>query len=104
MAGLLAFQPARQGNRVGIVTDSDALGMLALESSLAMGLDPVGLVRIVESSASNDDRERAVAEVIGDPAVDVGCDARSARHWQRRDTCREPREASKGMPQSQCSQ
>ena len=71
MAGLLAFQPRPAGNRVGFVTDSDALGMLALESSLALGLDPVGPVRIVESSVSAEDRERAVAEVIGDPGVDA---------------------------------
>lgn len=71
LAGLLAFQPRPAGNRVGIVTDSDALGLLAMDSSLSLGLDPVGPVRIVDSSSSADEHERVIAGVLDDPGVDA---------------------------------
>ena len=44
IAGLLAFQPRPAGKRVGFVSDSDALGLLAMDSSIALGLEPVGPV------------------------------------------------------------
>ena len=64
IAGLLAFQPRPAGKRVGFVSDSDALGLLAMDSSIALGLEPVGPVRIVEASESAAEHERVMAEVI----------------------------------------
>lgn len=71
LAGLLAYQPRPAGNRVGFVSDSDALGLLALDSSSSLGLDPVGPVRIVEPSSSPEAHELVVKEVIDDPGVDA---------------------------------
>ena len=71
LAGLLAFQPRPAGNRVGIVTDSDPLGMLAMDSSLSIGLDPVGPVQIVDTAASAEENSRAIQAVLDDPGVDA---------------------------------
>lgn len=71
LAGLFAFQPLPAGRRVGIVTDSDALGLLAVDSSAALGLEPEGSVRILESSASVAEHERVINEMLANPRVDA---------------------------------
>ncbi len=70
MAQLLAYQPLPRGQRVAVVGNSDALGLLAADAATAVGLtvgDPVSL----GAYASADDFERALDTTIDDPDVDA---------------------------------
>ncbi|NQU37608.1 MAG: GNAT family N-acetyltransferase [Actinobacteria bacterium] len=70
LAGLLAFQPLPRGGAVGFVTDSDSLGVLAVDAATSLGLQPVGDARITDPAHHMDGFEKAVSEVLADPAVD----------------------------------
>ncbi len=70
VAQLLAYQPLPRGQRVSVVGNSDALGLLAADAATAVGLtvgDPVSL----GAYASADDFERALDATIDDPDVDA---------------------------------
>jgi acyl-CoA synthetase (NDP forming) len=70
LAALLALQPLPQGNRVGFITDSDSLGLLAVDAATSIGLQPVGEARVTDPGQHLDGFEKAVAELLADPAVD----------------------------------
>jgi acyl-CoA synthetase (NDP forming)/GNAT superfamily N-acetyltransferase len=70
LAGLLAVQPLPRGDRVGFVTDSDSLGLLAVDAATSLGLQPVGDARITDPAHHLDGFEKAVADLLADPAVD----------------------------------
>ncbi|MEJ7745061.1 MAG: acetate--CoA ligase family protein [Nocardioidaceae bacterium] len=70
VAQLLAHQPLPMGPRVAVVGNSDALGLLAADAALAVGLDvEKSLSMPVEASA--DEFERGLDEAIDDPNVDA---------------------------------
>ncbi|MFP5253374.1 MAG: GNAT family N-acetyltransferase [Actinomycetes bacterium] len=69
VAQLVAHQPLPRGRRVAVVGNSDALGLLAADAAVAVGLDvrePVAL----GSDATAEDFEEALDEAIDDPEVD----------------------------------
>ena len=69
VAQLVAHQPLPRGNRVAVVGNSDALGLLAADAAVAVGLhvkEPVAL----GSDATAEDFEEALDAAIDDPEVD----------------------------------
>ncbi len=69
VAQLVAHQPLPRGRRVAIVGNSDALGLLAADAAVSVGLevkDPVAL----GSDATAEDFEEALDAAIDDPDVD----------------------------------
>ncbi len=70
VAQLLAHQPLPRGNRLAVVSNSDALGLLASDTAAALGLQavPVGALR---ADASADRFERALDEAMSDDQVDA---------------------------------
>lgn len=70
IAALVSTQPLPAGDRVAILGNSDALGLLAAEACEAFGLtlaaDPVSL----GAEAAADDYRRALTTVFADPGVD----------------------------------
>ena len=69
VAQLVAHQPLPRGRRVAVVGNSDALGLLAADAAVAVGLDvkdPVAL----GSEATAEDFEEALDAAIDDPDVD----------------------------------
>jgi acyl-CoA synthetase (NDP forming) len=69
VAQLVAHQPLPRGRRVAIVGNSDALGLLAADAAVAVGLEvkePVAL----GSDATAEDFEEALDAAIDDPDVD----------------------------------
>ena len=70
VAQLLAHQPLPRGNRLAVVSNSDALGLLASDTAAALGLQavPVGTLR---ADASADRFERALDEAMSDDQVDA---------------------------------
>ncbi|MGN6576571.1 MAG: bifunctional acetate--CoA ligase family protein/GNAT family N-acetyltransferase [Nocardioides sp.] len=69
VAQLVAHQPLPRGRRVAVVGNSDALGLLAADAAVAVGLevkDPVAL----GSDATAEDFEEALDAAIDDPDVD----------------------------------
>ncbi len=70
LAGLLLFQPLPRGPRVAFISDSDALGVLAVDASRSIGLEPVGAVRIAEAAGNVEAHEAMIAQALADPAVD----------------------------------
>ncbi|WP_242454054.1 GNAT family N-acetyltransferase [Bailinhaonella thermotolerans] len=69
VAQLLAHQPLPGGPRVGIVSNSDALALLALDSCVAAGLDPADPVDL-GPDATGADYEAAVVRLVDDPGID----------------------------------
>lgn len=70
VAQLLAHQPLPRGPRVGVVGNSDALGLLAADAATAAGLevrDPVAL----GADATAEDFERALDDAIDNPEIDA---------------------------------
>ncbi len=70
VAQLLAYQPLPRGDRVVVVGNSDALGLLAADAASAVGLtvrEPVSL----GADATGDDFEHALDLAIDDPSVDA---------------------------------
>lgn len=70
-AALLSFQPLPTGNRVGFVSDSDSLGVLTMDATQAVGLEPVTPVRVVDSANDQKAFARHVQELLNDPGVDA---------------------------------
>jgi acyl-CoA synthetase (NDP forming)/RimJ/RimL family protein N-acetyltransferase len=69
VAQLVAHQPLPRGNRVAVVGNSDALGLLASDAAVAVGLqvrEPVAL----GADATAEDFEDALDRAIDDPEVD----------------------------------
>ncbi len=69
VAQLVAHQPLPRGNRVAVVGNSDALGLLAADAAVAVGLrvrTPVAL----GADATAEDFEEALDAAIDDPEVD----------------------------------
>jgi acyl-CoA synthetase (NDP forming) len=69
VAQLVAHQPLPRGDRVAVVGNSDALGLLAADAAVAVGLqvkDPVAL----GAEATAEDFEEALDAAIDDPEVD----------------------------------
>jgi len=70
LAGLLAVQPLPRGDRVGFVTDSDSLGLLAVDAATSLGLQSASEARITDPAHDLNGFEKAVSELLADPAVD----------------------------------
>ena len=69
VAQLVAHQPLPRGKRVAVVGNSDAIGLLAADAAVAVGLEvsrPVSL----GSEATAEDFEEALDAAIDDPEVD----------------------------------
>ncbi len=69
VAQLLAHQPLPDGNRVAVVGNSDAIGLLAADAAVASGLEVTRSVAL-GADATGEDFEDALDAVIDDPAVD----------------------------------
>ena len=70
VAQMLTFQPLPEGRRVAVVGNSDALGVLAADSSAALGLTMIGEPLIVRPDASTADFAASLVALVEDPAVD----------------------------------
>jgi acyl-CoA synthetase (NDP forming) len=68
VAQLLAFQPLPAGPRVGVVSNSDALALLAVEACVAAGLEPAPPVNL-GAQAGAAEFAGALSDVL--PAVDA---------------------------------
>ncbi|MGV1035931.1 MAG: GNAT family N-acetyltransferase [Candidatus Nanopelagicales bacterium] len=71
LAGVLAFQPLPRGPRVALISDSDALGRLADDASVSLGLEPVGPLRLVNTETELKLNEELIGEALADPGVDA---------------------------------
>ncbi|MFK4085318.1 GNAT family N-acetyltransferase [Kribbella sp. NPDC020789] len=69
VAQLLAHQPLPKGRRVAIVSNSDALTLLALDTMAEVGLQVAGEPRNLSSDASAADFGSALTEVFADDRV-----------------------------------
>ncbi|MEP7088714.1 MAG: GNAT family N-acetyltransferase [Nocardioidaceae bacterium] len=69
VAQLVAHQPLPRGNKVAVVGNSDALGLLAADAAVAVGLQVRQMVAL-GSDASAEDFEEALDAAIDDPEVD----------------------------------
>ncbi|HET6151887.1 MAG TPA: GNAT family N-acetyltransferase [Marmoricola sp.] len=70
VAQLLAHQPLPRGSRVGVVGNSDALGLLAADAAAASGLIVSRSIALPVSDASAEDFESALDKLIDDDEVD----------------------------------
>lgn len=70
VAQLLVSQPLPAGDRVAVLGNSDALGLLAADAVESRGLTLVGDPVALGAEASAEDFRRALAGVLDDPAVD----------------------------------
>ncbi len=68
VAQLVAHQPLPTGNRVAVVGNSDALGLLAADAAAAVGLEVVKSVAL-GAEATAEDFEDALDDAIDDPGV-----------------------------------
>ncbi len=69
VAQLLAHQPLPRGSHVGIIGNSDALGLLAADAAAGSGLEVTRSVAL-GAEATAEDFETALDSVIDDPDVD----------------------------------
>jgi acyl-CoA synthetase (NDP forming)/GNAT superfamily N-acetyltransferase len=69
VAQLVAHQPLPRGNRVAVVGNSDALGLLAADAAAAVGLQ-VRQPMALGAEATAEDFEEALDAAIDDPEVD----------------------------------
>ncbi|MER6946079.1 GNAT family N-acetyltransferase [Nonomuraea sp. NPDC000554] len=67
---LLAYQPLPSGPRVGLVTNSDALGLLAVDACVAAGLEPRPPVNL-GAAAGAAEFGAALEDVLASPDVDA---------------------------------
>ncbi|GII91777.1 bifunctional acetate--CoA ligase family protein/GNAT family N-acetyltransferase [Sinosporangium siamense] len=70
VAQLLAYQPLPKGPRVGLVSNSDALALLAVDACVAAGLSPLPPVNL-GAGAGAAEFGTAVAEAVGRDDVDA---------------------------------
>jgi acyl-CoA synthetase (NDP forming) len=69
VAQLVAHQPLPRGNRVAVVGNSDALGLLAADAAAAEGLQVKSPIAL-GADATGEDFEEALDAAIDDPEVD----------------------------------
>lgn len=69
VAQLFAYQPLPAGPRMGIVGNSDSLGLLAKDASVRQGLKPRDPMAL-GPTATAEDFDRALAELLADDSVD----------------------------------
>jgi acyl-CoA synthetase (NDP forming) len=69
VAQLVAHQPLPRGRRVAVVGNSDAIGLLAADAAVTVGLEVRQQVAL-GSEASGEDFEEALDAAIDDPEVD----------------------------------
>jgi acyl-CoA synthetase (NDP forming)/GNAT superfamily N-acetyltransferase len=70
VAQLLAHQPLPRGSRVGVVGNSDALGLLAADAAAASGLVVSRSIALPVAEATAEDFESALDKLIDDDEVD----------------------------------
>ncbi len=70
VAQLLAHQPLPEGPRVAVVGNSDALGLLAADAAVSVGLT-VGAAISLGADATAEDFERALDKAIDDDQIDA---------------------------------
>jgi acyl-CoA synthetase (NDP forming)/GNAT superfamily N-acetyltransferase len=70
VAQLLAHQPLPRGNRIAVVGNSDAIGLLAADTASAEGLHVCNSIAL-GADATGGDFERALDVAIDDPEVDA---------------------------------
>jgi acyl-CoA synthetase (NDP forming)/RimJ/RimL family protein N-acetyltransferase len=70
VAQLLAYQPLPEGPRVGVVSNSDALALLAVDACVGAGLEPRPPLNL-GAGAGADEFGRALAEVVASGEVDA---------------------------------
>lgn len=70
VAQVLAYQPLPAGRRVAVTGNSDAVSLLAVDAATSAGLDVAGDPHDLPPEASAADFDRAVRELLDDPAVD----------------------------------
>jgi acyl-CoA synthetase (NDP forming)/RimJ/RimL family protein N-acetyltransferase len=70
VAQLLAHQPLPRGNRIAVVGNSDAIGLLASDAASAEGLHVCNSIAL-GADATGGDFERALDVAIDDPEVDA---------------------------------
>ncbi len=70
VAQLLAHQPLPRGRRVAVVGNSDALGLLAADAAVAVGLEVTKSVAL-DAEPTAEDFEDALDAAIDDPDVDA---------------------------------
>nr|CAA9327020.1 MAG: Protein lysine acetyltransferase Pat [uncultured Nocardioidaceae bacterium] len=70
VAQLLAHQPLPRGNRIAVVGNSDAIGLLATDTASAEGLNVRSSIAL-GADATGQDFESALDEAIDDPEVDA---------------------------------
>src|SRR5688572_14362318 len=71
VAQLLAHQPLPRGNRLAIVGNSDALGLLAADAAVAEGLEVRSVGGGLRAEATAEEFEKALDTAIDDPEVDA---------------------------------
>jgi acyl-CoA synthetase (NDP forming)/GNAT superfamily N-acetyltransferase len=71
VAQLLVYQPLPDGNRVAVLGNSDALGLLAADAALSNGLEVVGAPLDLGNEAGAASFGPALAGILDDPAVDA---------------------------------
>ncbi|MDP3971985.1 MAG: GNAT family N-acetyltransferase [Candidatus Nanopelagicales bacterium] len=69
-AALIALQPLPAGDRVAVITDSHALGRLAVDSAASLGLYPVGSAEYFDGEQVAIARQ-LINERLADPEVDM---------------------------------
>ena len=70
VAQLLAFQPLPHGPRVAVVSNSDAMAVMAVDAIAGNDLHHVDPSVVFRPQACVDDYQRALAGIVDDPAVD----------------------------------
>jgi acyl-CoA synthetase (NDP forming)/RimJ/RimL family protein N-acetyltransferase len=70
VAQLLAYQPLPEGDRIAIIDNSDSLGLLAEDAATGLGLEARSPVNLGPRAGAAE-YDTALAEALGDPAVDA---------------------------------
>ncbi len=70
VAQLVAFQPLPHGSRVALLSNSDAMALMAVDAIARSGLDLVDPPLVFRPNATAEDYRQALAGVVDDPAVD----------------------------------
>ena len=70
IASLLSFQPMPRGPRIGVISDSDALGAFAVDAAESLGLSSVGPARQLDPTGTVASYVALLTEVLDDPGVD----------------------------------
>jgi acyl-CoA synthetase (NDP forming)/RimJ/RimL family protein N-acetyltransferase len=71
VAQLVAFQPLPHGRRVALLSNSDAMALMAVDAIETNGLELVEPPVVFRPNATAEDYRHALAGVVDDPAVDA---------------------------------